>query len=125
MTFLERTRRRIWGSDNPPGNEDPYTGESQLLIKEREKFAKVPKQDDIVTIGAAEQLPKPGDEPMETEADVREYERQARREERELFQQSVDDAPLHKKYVPKQTWDGMEMVGGEKEWDSGRRTFKG
>ncbi|CAG7969803.1 unnamed protein product [Penicillium salamii] len=28
--FLERTRRKLWGTDSPPGQADPYTG-SQIL----------------------------------------------------------------------------------------------
>ena len=29
-SFLDRTRRNLWKGDKPPGQEDPYTGESQL-----------------------------------------------------------------------------------------------
>lgn len=29
-SFLERTRRNLWKGDKPPGQEDPYTGPSQL-----------------------------------------------------------------------------------------------
>ncbi|KAJ5166647.1 uncharacterized protein N7482_005428 [Penicillium canariense] len=29
-TFLERTRRKLWNTEKPPGAADPYTGESQL-----------------------------------------------------------------------------------------------
>lgn len=30
-SFLDRTRRKIWNTEKPPGAEDPYTGDSQLL----------------------------------------------------------------------------------------------
>ncbi|KAJ5752478.1 hypothetical protein N7520_009395 [Penicillium odoratum] len=33
-SFLERTRRRLWATEKPPGAEDPYTGESQLTQQE-------------------------------------------------------------------------------------------
>ncbi|KAJ5092110.1 hypothetical protein NUU61_006980 [Penicillium alfredii] len=29
-SLLERTRRKLWGTDQPPGAKDPYTGESQI-----------------------------------------------------------------------------------------------
>jgi hypothetical protein len=29
-SFLERTRRKLWNTEKPPGPADPYTGESQL-----------------------------------------------------------------------------------------------
>lgn len=29
-SFLDRTRRNLWKGDKPPGQEDPYTGASQL-----------------------------------------------------------------------------------------------
>ena len=41
-SFLERTRRRLWNTDKPPGPADPYTGESQLArgIKPDQGLAK-------------------------------------------------------------------------------------
>ncbi|KAJ5683093.1 hypothetical protein N7462_006258 [Penicillium macrosclerotiorum] len=30
-TLLERTRRKLWNTEKPPGAEDPYSGESQVL----------------------------------------------------------------------------------------------
>lgn len=47
------------------------------------------------------------------------------RQERAELQQKVEQAPMHVDYVPATTWDGLEMVGGEKEWAEGRRVFKG
>lgn len=29
-SFLDRTRRKLWNSEKPPGAADPYTGDSQL-----------------------------------------------------------------------------------------------
>lgn len=34
---LERTRRQLWNTEKPPGAEDPYSGESQLLHKQEEE----------------------------------------------------------------------------------------
>ncbi|KAJ5915470.1 hypothetical protein N7466_011403 [Penicillium verhagenii] len=33
-SFLDRTRRRLWNTEKPPGAEDPYTGTSQLVREE-------------------------------------------------------------------------------------------
>lgn len=110
VSFLERTRRRLWGTDQPPGAEDPYTG------KPRQARQKVERQ---------QALEKKAEE--ETTADIDDittYEAQALREEKELFQAAVLDAPNHEGYVPAQTWDGLETVGGEAEWNSGK-VFKG
>lgn len=52
------------------------------------------------------------------------YEARALQEEKDLFQAAVEDAANHEGYVPAQTWDGLETVGGEKEWNSGK-VFKG
>lgn len=100
-----RTRQRIWGTDNPPGADDPYTGRS--LVK---------PQDSVE--GGHESLD------AQTAEDVRTYEEQARKEDKKILQAAVDDALNHEAYVPANTWDGIENVGGEKEWDSGRQ-FKG
>ena len=32
-SFLDRTRRKLWNTEKPPGAADPYTGESQLVRK--------------------------------------------------------------------------------------------
>ena len=47
------------------------------------------------------------------------------RQERAELQQQVEQAPMHADYVPATTWEGLEMVGGETEWDEGRRVFSG
>jgi len=100
-----RTRQKIWGTDNPPGADDPYTGRS--IMKPQEST-------------------EAGNEPLDAQTveDVRMYEEQARREDKNILQAAVDDALNHEAYVPANTWDGLEKVGGEREWDSGRQ-FKG
>ena len=125
--FLERTRKRIWGTENPPGNKDVYYGESQLLRKEPQEQDRVSRDEEIVTIGG-EDDGGTGNQPYnnaQAARDVREYERQTRQEEWASFQQNVEEAQSHQGYKPKQTWDGMEMVGGEKEWVSETNIFKG
>lgn len=102
---LNRTRQKIWGTDKPPGADDPYTGRS---------FAKTQE----VASSGSEELDG------QTADDVRVYEEQARREEKEILQAAIDEAPSHEAYVPANTWDGLERVGGEKEWDNGKQ-FRG
>jgi len=52
--------------------------------------------------------------------DVRAYAEEEYRQQRAKLQQQVDDAPMHQDYVPATSWEGLEMVGGETEWDRGR-----
>lgn len=53
--------------------------------------------------------------------DARRYKLQLQRDEKTAQQAEVENAPNHQDYVPATTWDGLEMVGGEKEWDAGRK----
>ncbi|KAB8338974.1 hypothetical protein FH972_021913 [Carpinus fangiana] len=103
--FLERTRRRIWGTDKPPGADDPYTG-----LSRPKTFNRAGTKERVLTMERDED---------HSDQDAGLYEKQALREARELYQQSVDIAPEHDEYVPANSWDGLEMVGGEKDWDSG------
>lgn len=56
--------------------------------------------------------------------DARLYAEQLRREKKLAFQAQIDDASTHQDYVPATSWLGMETVGGEKEFDTGK-TFHG
>lgn len=58
---------------------------------------------------------------FQAQEDARLYARQLRVEEKAAWQAQVDDAPMHQDYIPASTWDGLEMVGGEKEWNTGRQ----
>lgn len=61
----------------------------------------------------------------EARADAQEYEARRRQDEQNAFQQAVEDA-TEQHYLKASNWDGMEMVGGEKEWPHGeRRHFQG
>ena len=120
---LDKLRSKIW-KGAPPGAADPYTGGDTPLkppspgsIQEKEK------EEDVVMVGGEEA------EAADVDEDVREYEKRAAREERERYQQLVDEAPTHREYVPVTRWEGLEVVGGEKEWGVGageipNKTFK-
>lgn len=58
---------------------------------------------------------------FQAQQDARLYAQQLRLEEKAAWQAQVDDAPMHQDYIPASTWDGLEMVGGEKEWNTGRK----
>jgi hypothetical protein len=102
--FLERTRRRLWGTDAPPGPKDPYARPA----------------------ANAKSAPSPLEEGEDgsTADDVRAYAAAEFAQQKTQMQQSVEDAPMHQDYIPATTWDGLEAVGGETEWDRGKR-FEG
>lgn len=110
--FLERTRRRIWGTDTPPGAADPY--------------ARTPAKtsSDSTTASAAASELEEGDLDVDSAAKVRAYAEAEYKEAKAKEQQAVEDALMHQDYVPATSWEGLEMVGGEVEWDRGR-VFEG
>lgn len=42
-SILERTRRALWKGDKPPGQEDPYSGKSQIARQMGWKESEVPE----------------------------------------------------------------------------------
>lgn len=102
LSFTERIRRKIWGTDRPPGAEDPYGGEGALARTWREKWAKK----------------------KSTPEEEREAEVAARAAEEEEDRGDLDDyedpeygeiAPPAE-YVAATTWDGLERVGHLGRW---------
>lgn len=84
IPFTEKIRRKIWGTDNPPGLKDPYGGESQFerMWRERkERKEGKPKR----------QQPEEKPEP-----------------ESQLF---LKEKKPPKEYEPATTWDGLDHVG--------------
>ena len=92
LPFGEKLRRKIWGTDKPPGQRNPY---EQLTPEER-----------------AKQL---------EEREIEEREASASRE-KQLFDRASDQeyadapAPITDGYVPAATWDGLDQVGGAHGW---------
>ena len=115
--LIDRIRGKLW-KGAPPGPDDPYTGLSRPTAPSEEP---IDPAEDVVTIGG---------ESSETHEDVRDYNRRTALEERERFQQAVDEAPTHSEYAPALRWEGLEVVGGESEWGIGAgevasKTFRG
>jgi hypothetical protein len=78
----ERLRRRIWGTDEPPGLEDPYGGPS--IVEERQ---------------AAREMEK---------ASSKKEELAPRSQSKQL---KATTPILDASYEPAKTWDGLEEVG--------------
>ncbi|KAJ9302248.1 hypothetical protein DTO271G3_1114 [Paecilomyces variotii] len=87
--FTEKVRRKIWGTDNPPGLKDPYGGEGVIerAMRKRRQGA----EEEVV---AAEQQ----------QPDLRELEQ---------IEQEI--APPDD-YRPASTWDSLERVGHLGRW---------
>jgi len=62
LPVTERIRRKIWGTDNPPGPKDPY-GESKLFPRKEE----VEEEDEATSLSAPL---KPEDDPSYKPADT-------------------------------------------------------
>lgn len=85
--ITERVRRKIWGTDNPPGLKDPY-GESLL----EKRFRK-------------EQPEKAEEEVVETAAATTEAENAV-----------VEDGAVAEAYEPATTWEGIPRIGHLGRW---------
>ncbi|EKD15950.1 uncharacterized protein L3040_003192 [Drepanopeziza brunnea f. sp. 'multigermtubi'] len=88
IPMSEKLRRRIWGTDSPPGLKDPYGDQSvfdQTKQREREQEIEDAKEERATQLAAIE----------------------AQRRQRE----TVADLDTSG-YEPATTWDGLEEVGG-------------
>lgn len=87
--FTEKVRRKLWGTDNPPGLKDPYGGE-----------------------GVIERAMRKRRQGAEEEVVVAEQQQQ---DIRELEPHSQEIAPPDD-YKPASTWEGLERVGHLGRW---------
>ncbi|KAL9088982.1 MAG: hypothetical protein Q9159_002785 [Coniocarpon cinnabarinum] len=106
---LDRVRGMLW-KGTPPGADDPYTGKNR---PQREAPDRAERQKPVM-IGGEDFGEVQMDRGQRTK-----YRRQLAEQEQERRQEAVDEAPEHKDYVPVTRWDGLEVVGGEQEWDVG------
>lgn len=86
LPFTERLRRKIWGTDNPPGLKDPYGGPSFLERRRAEREGR--------------KLPEPEEAGEHYDSVVPSNTPEAHSAE----------------YVPATTWDGLEHIGGTGHW---------
>ncbi|KAM5439241.1 hypothetical protein MferCBS31731_004662 [Microsporum ferrugineum] len=89
LPFSEKVRRKLWGTDNPPGLKDPYRGESMLERRAREL--------------------------RESREEVKESEPQETSDEYAQVVEEGNSEPMGD-YTPAATWDGLEHVGSLGEW---------
>ncbi|EEQ27342.1 conserved hypothetical protein [Microsporum canis CBS 113480] len=89
LPFSEKVRRKLWGTDNPPGLKDPYGGESMLERRAREL--------------------------RESREEVKESEPQETSDEYAQVVEEGNSEPMGD-YTPAATWDGLEHVGSLGEW---------
>lgn len=89
VPFTEKVRRKLWGTDNPPGLKDPYGGEGVIerAIRKRTQGDVEEQKQEPEQEAAVERLP-------ETETEI---------------------APPQE-YTPATTWDGLERVGHLGRW---------
>ena len=102
LPYTEKLRRKIWGTDTPPGQEDPYGGKS-ILERNRERKEQDVGQAEVDDLQEGVQASEktPVDAPIA---------------------QSIDSGVLAD-YVPATTWDGLDHIGGatgwwEESWDA-------
>ncbi|KAL4972803.1 ribosomal subunit 39S-domain-containing protein [Aspergillus desertorum] len=96
--ITERVRRKLWGTDNPPGLKDPYGGEG-VFEKKFKKAGQAPKQQ-----GEPE-----GDQGTPAED-------QAAPAENTTLADVAGDA-VSGEYVPATTWEGLDRVGHLGRWN--------
>lgn len=97
--LTERVRRRIWGTENPPGMKDPYGGKGIL----EQKFGRGENQNSVIPeeeVEAPEQRQGQGLQTIET-----------RDGEQEVVPENVDTD-----YVPVTSWEGLQRVGHLGRW---------
>lgn len=103
IPFTEKIRRKIWGTDNPPGLADPYGGPSFLERRRNERALQKqsqlqPTPEEEMAQGQKMQEFAPG-EKIRTDSPI-----SARNE-------------LEKGgYVPADTWDGLQHLGHKGHW---------
>ena len=87
LPFTEKLRRKIWGTDNPPGLKDPYGGPSFL---ERRRMEKEARENGEYLQTGQESYDRGSVDMLDSRADYTEEPRE---------------------YVPAETWDGLEHMG--------------
>lgn len=107
--FTDRLRQRIWGTDKPPGLEDPYGGEGVISKAWKKRKAE------------------------HTGEQLQEAQEQQVQEEEPWAEQEVDEAAAaaeaarvgsgrgysdHAEFTPAKTAEGMRVIGHHGKWKS-------
>lgn len=144
LPWTERVRRKIWGTDNPPGLKDPYGGPSYFERRRQanaEKRLQRAQEEARYEEPMEEQRPPPLQQETSYQ-DLDEERRQSQQEssdskpeeQRKYLQRQgegkrapqkrrlgksipkADPAKKDPTYVPAETWDGLEHVGLSGHW---------
>ncbi|MCJ1386501.1 hypothetical protein MMC17_009627 [Xylographa soralifera] len=83
MPYTEKIRRKIWGTQDPPGQADPY-GDASILDQTKK------------------QTPKPEPELMDQVSTAKD--------------KPLSSSAAYADYVPANTWDGLDHIGGATGW---------
>ena len=102
LPFTERLRRKIWGTDSPPGLKDPYGGPS--YFERRRQDSQTERE---VIEPPAEEPETFEPEPPPTASQRQNAKKSGRFEEVYMHDPVKEDSS----YEPADTWDGLPRVG--------------
>ena len=109
LPFTERLRRKIWGTDNPPGLKDPYGGPSILERRKAEKEAQ--KRAEENTLG------QDSSEVAHLYPDEKHPDQYVGHDDSIAPPVTILEDPLKDpSYVPAKTWDGLQHLGLTGHW---------
>lgn len=126
IPFTEKLRRKIWGTDNPPGLKDPYGGPSFLerrLAQRKQRRGEVEEATEVppepTDVGST-RFPTPQSE--ETQSPTTSRSRRGRSYNPHGFE-SATPAPVRpptylgpRPYRKAETWEGLEWLGHRGEY---------
>ncbi|PGH13649.1 hypothetical protein AJ79_03497 [Helicocarpus griseus UAMH5409] len=101
LPMTEKLRRKVWGTDNPPGLKDPYGNESQLDLQHEQEQEQDQQEEERARL----------------DTELREREDAEEIDYNEPHVSTFREAKLDRTYKPAQTWDGLDVVGAEKWYE--------
>lgn len=106
LPWTERIRRKIWGTDNPPGLKDPY-GAPGFFERRRER-ARLERRGKV-----------PASVPVNPEPEFTMVSQQPRATTKLRTSRAVQKGVPERadpEYIAAETWDGLEHVGFSGHW---------
>lgn len=132
IPFTEKLRRRIWGTDNPPGLKDPYGGPSFLERRKLRAEEQKRSEEQRAELEAAEQAL---DKEIAAEKEGKGAQEERGLKQDELERLAEEERPQHlarpsviglddlqprivpqEEYQPAETWDGLRHIGHRGHW---------
>lgn len=103
--LTERLRRRIWGTENPPGQKDPYGGEGAIFGSLKSRFG-----------GQQQQQQPAGAVPTEDEAAAAAAAEEAAAKAGRRGSRLGVSKTLYPDFVPATTVEGLKVLGHTYKW---------